>query len=99
MNPQPLHRPRVFLSGLLFVAIFLSACTTAPQRLDPHFGEYLEAGISAQIVNPDAPMNPAPADTLPGDLAGQIYKKRYVKSMTEEKKENENASSQLSGLD
>ena len=79
----------------------LCGCTAATtgQRLDPEFGQCLEAGFAAQALNPNAPTDPAPADSLPGDLAGQIYKKRYVKPMTEEKKEKEDTSSQLSGLD
>ncbi|BBO89724.1 hypothetical protein [Desulfosarcina ovata] len=68
---------------MLFALIFLSACSAAPQRLDFHFGQYVTAGFSAQPINPDAPTDPTPAETLPGDLAGHIYKKRYIKGMTE----------------
>lgn len=98
MKVKSLNRLRTIPCGLLAV-VLISACSTAPQRLDPHFGAYLETGLRAQVVNPDAPSDPTPADTLPGDLAGQIYKKRYLKAMTEEKKEKESTSSQLSGLD
>ncbi|GAB6906859.1 conserved exported hypothetical protein [Desulfosarcina cetonica] len=98
MKVNPLNRLRTILCDLLAV-VLISACSAPPQRLDPHFGACLEAGLSAQAINPNAPSDPTPADTMPGDLADQIYKKRYLKTMTEEKKEKDNTSNQLSGLD
>lgn len=103
-NNRPGTARRVAVAtGLITAALFLlsgcTASTTSSGRLDPGFGQALEAGFSAQVIHPEGPADPAPADTLPGDLAVQIYNKRYVKAMTEEKKEKDDAASQLSGLD
>jgi hypothetical protein len=38
-------------------------------------------------------------DGLPGGLAVKIYKKRYLKSLTEEKKEGDDVAGQLKGVD
>jgi hypothetical protein len=85
---------------LLIVIFLVGGCaSTTGQRMDPRFGQCVNDGLKAQVINADAPEDPSYADALPGDLAGQIYNKRYVKSMTEEKKDNEDASSELSGLD
>jgi hypothetical protein len=92
-------RPIVAIGLLCAIVFLLSGCSTSLQRLDPEFGKCLEAGLAAQAINLEAPTDPTPADSLPGELASQIYNKRYVKTMTEEKKEGDNAASQLSGLD
>ena len=101
MKTHALQKTGMFLcSPLLIAIVLLAGCTSSSgQRMDPRFGQCLEAGFAAQVINPEAPSDPSPADTLPGDLAGQIYNKRYVKTMTEEKKKNDDASSELSGLD
>jgi hypothetical protein len=90
-----------FCSPLLIATLLIGGCTTASTggRLDPEYGRRVEAGLAAQAINPNAPDDPTPADSLPGDLANQIYKKRYIKAMTEEKKEKDDTASQLSGLD
>jgi len=86
--------------SLLIAVFLLSGCTsTTGGRMDPQFGQCVKDSLAAQVINADAPDDPSYADTLPGDLAGQIYNKRYVKTMTEEKKDNEDTSSRLSGLD
>ena len=94
---------KVLLWILSIAAVLLlngcGAVTESPDHMAPRFGQCLENGLSAQAVNPAAPADPSPADSLPGDLADKIYKKRYEKAMTEEKKEKEDASSQLSSLD
>jgi len=90
----------LFTTPLAIAFFLLGGCTsTTGQRMDPQFGQCVEAGLAAQVINTDAPDDPSYTDSLPGDLAGQIYNKRYVKSMTEEKKNNDDASSELSGLD
>ena len=101
MKTHALQNAGMFLCGPLLIALLLLAgCTSSSgQRMDPRFGQCLEAGFAAQVINPEAPSDPSPAATLPGDLAGQIYNKRYVKAMTEEKKENNDAASELSRLD
>lgn len=86
------------LGVLLTALFFFGACTsTTGERMDPQFGECLQKGLSAQVVNPDAPADQSPADSLPGELGTQIYNKRYVKSMTEEKDEEDDVSSELGG--
>jgi CDGSH-type Zn-finger protein len=88
--------------GYLLIALFLfCGCGTTETKphLDPEFGQCVKAGFEAQALNPNAPADHAPADSLPGDLANQIYKKRYIKTMTEEKKEKDDTASELSGLD
>lgn len=102
MKTRALQKAGLTLFSPLLIAVFLLAgCTSSAtgQRMDPRFGQCLEAGLASQVINADAPDDASHADALPGDLAGQIYNKRYVKSMTEEKKENDDASSELSGLD
>ncbi len=98
-------RPFYVLSylGMVVLAIFLlvmiSACqTTVERHMSPEFGRCVSAGVEAQILNPHAPRDPSSAASMPGDLAQQIYNKRYVKTMTEEKKKGEDTASQLSGL-
>jgi len=89
--------------GILTAIVFLlTACAgiaDPPGRLDPDFGKSCRNAFSAQTINPTAPADSSPATSLPGELANQIYKQRYVKPMTEEKKEKEDASSELSSLD
>ena len=82
----------------LFSSLFF-ACSQTNQRLDPRFGQCVDAGLSAQVLHPEGPSDPTPADHLPGDLAVLIYNKRYVKSMTEDPEEGEDASSELGSLD
>lgn len=85
--------------GILLTALFFfGACSsTTGERMDSHFGECLENGLAAQVMNPDAPDDPSPADSLPGELGTQIYNKRYLKSMTEERDEEDDVSSELGG--
>lgn len=94
------HRPWPLAPSLLLTAIILlGACSaTTGKHIDPQFGECLKAGLAAQVVNPNAPVDSSPADSLPGDLGLQIYNKRYVKSMTEEKDEKDDVSSELGGM-
>lgn len=103
MKTNLLHRWPSMNLGILTTMIFLlTACAgiaDPPGRLDPDFGENYRNAFSSQAINPMAPVDSSPAATLPGELANQIYKKRYVKPMTEEKKEKEDASSELSSLD
>ncbi|WP_028319516.1 hypothetical protein [Desulfobulbus elongatus] len=87
--------PLVLLFGMACIGMF-PGCSSRP-HLTPDFGESYFNGINAQRINPAAPANPAPADTLPGDLTMQIYQKRYIKSMTEKKEEKEDVASELGG--
>jgi hypothetical protein len=87
--------------ALMVVIVLIGGCAAkiASEKHDPHFGQCVEAAFAAQVLHPEGPADASPADLLPGDLADQIYKKRYVKGMTEEKKEKADTSSKLSGLD
>jgi hypothetical protein len=101
MKTRAAQKADLLSVSVLMIAVFLlGGCTsTTGQRMDRQFGQCVKDSLAAQVINADAPDDPSYADALPGDLAGQIYTKRYVKSMTEEKKENDDASSELSGLD
>ncbi len=92
----------VFVIGLLSaVTILFAGCTAATathDKPDLYFGRSLKAAFFTQVLHPEGPSDPSPADTLPGDLADQIYKKRYFKSMTEEKKENESTAGHVKVL-
>lgn len=68
--------------------LLLHACTTDCEDPSVH-GRSYRAYFSAQPVNPDAPADPAPAMTLPGRVANDIYEKRYLPAMTEKKSEKD----------
>ncbi len=98
----PCNRRVAMVAALVSMAAVLwagCAAETAPQAPSPRFGQCIQEAFYAQVLHPDAPRDASPADRLPGELADQIYKKRYVKTMTEEKKEKADTSSELSGLD
>ena len=80
--------------GLIGIAVLLSCTGTATQHLSGDFGESFHTGFSRQVMHPEAPADPMPVDTQPGELAHQIYKKRYIKEMTEEDKDQEESVSQ-----
>ena len=82
----------LIISGLVF------GCAS-PKHLSPDYGKACKAAFAAQVINPDAPEDPSPADTLPGDIAQKIYKERYIKGLTEEKKTEETASQQLQDME
>jgi hypothetical protein len=85
----------VLLAGLLLSA----GCNHAPRYMSQDHGQSYKAAFSRQVVNPEGPSDPAPAETLPGALGNDIYKKRYIKSMTEERREEgESVSKQLGDL-
>jgi hypothetical protein len=89
-----------FLLGVIIGLFAFSGCQHAPKHLTPDHGQYFHAAFNRQVLNPDGPADPSPAITLPGDLGHEIYKERYVKSMTEEKDENsDTVSRELGGLD
>lgn len=81
--------------GFLGVAALISCTGTATQHLSGDFGESFHTGFSRQVMHPEAPADPAPAEAQPGELAHQIYKKRYIKEMTEEDKDQEESVSQM----
>lgn len=81
-----------------FLGATIVGCTPTQKNLSPDFGQSLSQAFTTQAINPAAPVDATPVDSLSGDLGEQIYQKRYVKMMTEEKEEKEDASSQLKGL-
>ena len=83
MTLQYLKNATALLFLLPFAFLFGACSTAQEEHLGPRFGECLKAGFAAQLVNPNAPNDSSPADSMPGELATQIYKNRYLKSMTE----------------
>jgi type IV pilus biogenesis protein CpaD/CtpE len=77
----------VLLVGGLITA-GMAGCGTVDKHLSEDFGQYYTEGFAAQVANPLAPEDPQPADSLPGEISDQIYQKRYIKSMTEEKEDD-----------
>jgi hypothetical protein len=77
----------VFLIGGLITA-GIAGCGAVDKHLSEDFGQYYTEGFAAQVANPLAPEDPQPADSLPGEISDQIYQKRYIKSMTEEKEDD-----------
>jgi len=59
------------------------------------FGEAYYTALSAQKLNPAAPVNPTPANSLPGELAEKIYQQRYVKSLTEKQESEDSVDDEL----
>ena len=95
------HHPVSVIGTLIpAVMILFGGCAASPtaEELNPDFGKSVQAAFAIQVIHPEGPSDPSPCDLLPGDLADQIYNKRYIKSMTEEKKEKEDAYRELSGL-
>ena len=75
----------VVLSGMLLSA----GCNHAPRYLSQDHGQSYKAAFSQQVVNPDAPENRGPVDTLPGAVGSKIYQKRYVDTLTTEQKDHQ----------
>lgn len=78
-----------YLAAALTMIILYSGCGHTPQYLTKNFGESYESAFSSQVINPEAPDDKKPVEALPGTIGTMIYQKRYVKSLTEEKKEEE----------
>ena len=86
---------RLWPAWLVLSLLFgLSACATDENLHGPDMATPLKTGLQRQLVQPDAPRDRTGNTPLPGALAADIYKKRYVKTMTEEDKENEENASQ-----
>ena len=87
-----------FFISLTMIPI-CAGCRHAEKNLSSGFGKSYKAAFNRQVINPDSPKDLGPVDTLPGSVGNQIYRKRYVKSLTEEKKSEESVSQELSDLD
>lgn len=72
----------------LSALMLLNACASDCFDASVH-GQSYRAYFSAQPVNPDAPADTAPAVTLPGRVANDIYQNRYLPEMTEKKSEKD----------
>ncbi len=86
------------LLTLISCLIFCLGCT-ASDRQSSNLGKSYKLGFSSQIINHDAPYDRSPVDTLPGDIANQIYHKKYISSLTEKKKDKDSASQELGDMD
>ena len=60
----------------------------------PNVATPLKTGLQRQLVRTDAPLDRTGQDSLPGALASDIYKKRYIKTMTEKEKDKKDNASQ-----
>jgi len=83
----------------LISCLILSLGCTVPDRQSPNLGKSYKLGFSSQIINHDAPYDRSPVDTLPGDIANQIYHKKYIPSLTEKKENKDSASQELGDMD
>ncbi len=70
-----------------------------PRHLSPDYGQCCQSGFAAQVVNPDGPNDPSPPNSLPGDIAIQLYEQKYIKSLMEKKDKDEDVASALSNVD
>jgi hypothetical protein len=84
-------RMKRFIGFGMAAALVLSLVACAANATGsghPNVGDALKTGLNRQVIHPRAPADPTPADGLPGELATRLFKKRYVKTITE--KENKN---------
>lgn len=84
--------------GLLiaaFVFIGPAACAThnVPYNM-PDVGHALKTGLACQVIRPEAPLDRFAAQELPGDLANQIYIRRYIRTMTKDEDEDDQKATQ-----
>jgi hypothetical protein len=79
-----------YLFAIVLAGLFLSAgCHQASRYMSQDHGQYYKAAFSQQVVNPDAPEDRRPVDTLPGAVGSKIYQKRYVDTLTTEQKDHQ----------
>ena len=68
------------ISCVFFIILFfLLSGGCAKEHLSQNFGESYDSVFTAQIKNPDAPLNPQKEDLCPGVISNKIYYK-YKKS-------------------
>jgi tetratricopeptide (TPR) repeat protein len=61
------------------------------------FGEAHRRAADLQVIDPDAPRDPEPS-AMPGDVANEIYRERYVKELVEEPDRDRSVSQEVEGL-
>jgi hypothetical protein len=83
------NRVAALMVGVCVAGGMVAGCAPSGKHLSPDFGEAYSEAFAAQVANPGAPDNPGAADALPGEVSNQIYQKRYLKAMTEEKEEDD----------
>ncbi|MBN1905176.1 MAG: hypothetical protein JW927_08785 [Deltaproteobacteria bacterium] len=83
----------------LTMIVICSGCKHVPKNITPEFGKSYKTAFTRQVLNPDAPKDQSPVVTLPGNVGSEIYHKRYIKSLTEEKKSDDSISEELSDMD
>jgi tetratricopeptide (TPR) repeat protein len=67
---------------------------------DPSLGDFGEAQRRAadrQVIDPAAPRDPRPS-AVPGDVAHEIYRERYVKDLVEQPERDRNLSQEVQGI-
>lgn len=84
-------------AAMIIAALVATACAaTHNEGCGKDMKSALNQGLRRQVINAEAPSNSSVAEGLPGDIASQIYKRRYIKTMTEDKDEdNKKASNQF----
>ena len=82
----------------ILILLLLAGCRHNPQHMTQDFGESYKTAFSRQVLNPDAPEDQRPVESLPGPIGNQIYKKRYTKSLTEEKEKEDSVNQKLGDI-
>jgi hypothetical protein len=76
------------IKQLLFFIFLMAALApmgcAGPDHLSENYGKSYDALFQAQVVNPDAPRDPAPVDGMAGYTATQIYNDIYLPGLTSE---------------
>lgn len=75
-----------------------SGCRHAPRHLAPGFGETCKKIFNRQVLNQEAPEDRKHVSSIPGNVADQIYHKKYIKGLTEEKEEKDDVNRELKSL-
>ena len=82
---QTKRRIAGLLAATLLVGLCLGCATPGPrEHFTDDFGHTYQQGFAAQTVNPEAGTTSPPVDTLPGEIAQEIYDNRYVDPLTKQ---------------
>ncbi|MBL0715118.1 MAG: hypothetical protein JJV98_15630 [Desulfosarcina sp.] len=80
-------------AGLTLFLLFCLGCATDGPRdhFADDYGDIYRQGFAAQVIHPEAGTACPPVDTLPADIALEIYDNRYVNPLTQEVEEEEDS--------
>ncbi len=82
------------------IPVICSGCRHAPQYMTENYGKSYNAAFNQQVINNNAPDDKTPVDSTPGNISTQIYNKKYIKGLTEDKKDQqESVGQKLNSLD